>query len=1014
MSIVDERAKGGVITLVDKSIYSEAVDLNTGLQAVAVKIFHPLKLTICNIYLPPNEFIELSQLNQILQQLPSPFLIVGDFNSHSSLWDHNCIRPNTKGKIVEEFLDSNNLILLNNGAPTHFSFAYGSESAIDLSLSSPNIANLFNWTVHDDLCGSDHHPILIEYNRFIEINKRKIKWKINKADWEKFKNISMSGDFENIENQNKYIVDTLIGQAKKCIPRTSGIYKRPPVPWWTNEIHEMIQKRKTLRKNLKTSYTVQKHIEYKKVNAKVRWLIKQSKKTTWENYIKTINPKTQSKVVWSKIKKIKGCPTLSPINYLIHNNEELSNTDEVAECLADHFQEFSSNSQYSQDFLNFKNEAELSPHDKRDLTDDSYNQRFQFFELEEALKTCKGSSPGSDEIHYDMLKNISNEGKIYLLEFYNNVWSEGVLPTEWHNAIVVPIHKKDKPKTSPSSYRPISLTSCLCKLLEKMVCKRLEWYLEENHCLDNHQFGFRKNNSTLDGIIFLENEIQLAFQNKQHLVALFIDLEKAYDRTWRFHILNKVIEIGIRGQMFNFIRDFLNNRTFQVQIADFLSSKRPLENGVPQGSVLSVRLFLLAINDIVKEIESPINISLYADDICLFMRSSDMDVITNKLQYSINQVNDWMSQHGFKISPEKTTAVHFCRKRKDHSDPIIQIAGRNINFKESYRFLGVEFDRKLLWHEHIKQVRFAGNKNLNILKSLAGVNWGAHRDSLLTVHNAVVLGKINYAAPVFSFAAKTSINKLSPIHNKGLKICTGAFVTSRTKSTIVDAGHMPLNMIREKLSLNYYFKLRSNSTHPLNSYSNSVEELSSNQLGRNSFFANIKVLLTKYNLTKIKVAPIPSLPIPWIQRRTHSRPSRDPDIVSTTQLKSTIHIKILLEWQDEWNRSGEQLYQLKVTTHKWKMPLFLSRRESVVLTRLRIGHTRYTHEYLMQRNGHNMCETCSTTNSVEHVLLHCIQFEPERTRIQLDKSLHIVLRDEESKIKKLMEFLYMTKLINFL
>ena len=152
--------------------------------------------------------------------------------------------------------------------------------------------------------------------------------------------------------------------------------------------------------------------------------------------------------------------------------------------------------------------------------------------------------------------------KITLLEFFNYIWETGAIPTAWKHAIILPIHKPDKPKEEASSYRPISLTSCLCKVLEKLVTNRLTHYLESNDLLANCQTGFRKNRSTIDQILKLQDTISKYNTNRGFTVAAFLDFEKAYDMLWRAGLLTKVKRLGIHGNMFSFIENFINDRTF--------------------------------------------------------------------------------------------------------------------------------------------------------------------------------------------------------------------------------------------------------------------------------------------------------------------------------------------------------------------------------------------------------------------------------------------------------------------
>ena len=154
----------------------------------------------------------------------------------------------------------------------------------------------------------------------------------------------------------------------------------------------------------------------------------------------------------------------------------------------------------------------------------------------------------------------------YLLDIYNNIWISGNIPTIWKQALTIPIHKKQKDPTNPTSYRPIALTSCTCKTLERMINLRLTWFLESNNLLSNLQTGFRAQKSIIDQIVCKETLIREAFIKKEHLIAVLFDLEKAYDTTWPWGILK---DLGLQGRLPIFLEDW----TFQTQINNTFSKR---------------------------------------------------------------------------------------------------------------------------------------------------------------------------------------------------------------------------------------------------------------------------------------------------------------------------------------------------------------------------------------------------------------------------------------------------------
>ena len=812
---VDGRPIGGSSVLVKKGVPHEPLTLNTTLQAVAVSVSIHRTFTICSIYIPPRLNINITDLDALVSQLPTPYMLVGDFNAHSTLWGN--ADNNNLGNKIEQFIQNNDLCLFNSGDATYLHSPTGSYSAIDLSICSPTIFMDFEWMVHEDQCGSDHFPIFLNVTEPID-SDRTPRWKLSKANWSDFQNLSQQlitfDKFENLEDPIAEFANTLLNIANQTIPKSSP-NPNIPKPWFDTECKKAVNTRKNALLKFRKSPTDDNLNEYKKARAAARRTVKNSKRESWKQYITKLNSSTPVKKTWDMIRKISGKQSSSSVSFL-NNTDGTKCTDrkDIVNKLAEEFSKNSSSNHYTPRFQKYKAQAEKEKLNFNSNNSEDYNMLFNITELIESLNKSHDTATGPDEIHYQFLKHLSRPSLAVLLQIFNKIWQTGNFPPSWQEATVVPIPKPGKDPTNPTNYRPIALTSCLCKTMERMINTRLVWFLETKSFINKCQAGFRRGRTTNDQLLRLETLIRDAFVKGDHVVSIFFDLEKAYDTTWKHGIMKDLHRLGIRGRMPTFIKNFLNNRNFKVRLGSIFSDIFEQEMGVPQGCILSVTLFILKINSLAQVIREGIDKSLFVDDFSVSCASKNMATIERQLQMCLNKIERWADENGFRFSKTKTVCIHFCNQRKLHLDPVLTIYGDAIPVVSQTKFLGLIFDSKLNFKAHIEYLRGKCQKALNLLRVVTKMDWGADRVVLLRLYRSLVRSKLDYGCAVYSSARKSYLEKLEPIQNQALRICLGAFRTSPKQSLYIEANEPPLALRWEKLSLQYALKLPNNPDNP--------------------------------------------------------------------------------------------------------------------------------------------------------------------------------------------------------
>ena len=532
---------------------------------------------------------------------------------------------------------------------------------------------------------------------------------------------------------------------------------------------------------------------------------RQAKTTSWREYISKLKAKTPTSLIWQKIRKISGKHIPKPHPNLKIGHNLITSPREVADYFVEYYASIS----------NKKDNYILPPHLTHNDHQDEYgiNLDFTMRELESSLNQLdEKKSTGEDQIENAMLRHLPPTAKKYLLDLFNRMWNENYFPKDWNSSVIIPILKHGKEPSNLKNYRPISLTSCLCKLFETLVNSRLMWYLEKTEKLSSKQYGFRQGRTTADPIAALTTNILNGFKDGKTTTAVFFDFESAFDTISRRIVVNNLCDMGVSGNMLRFIFNYLKERSIKVRIGNTLSKSCTTHSGVPQGGVLSATCFLVAINTIQGALPHNINSSLYADDLVIYHTSKKIRSSSRLIQNTIKKLENWTKTVNLKFSTTKSEVVHFWRDIKGGANrdyTTLTLYGRDIPKKENTKFLGMILDRKLSWKPHIMSLKGETMRSLNVLRTISRINFGPDRKTLLQLYWAVCRSKLEYGSQLYSSAGSTVLKELDPVQNEALRICTGAFRSSPVTFLQVEAGVPPLSLQRDEQCLRYLLRVES-------------------------------------------------------------------------------------------------------------------------------------------------------------------------------------------------------------
>lgn len=381
------------------------------------------------------------------------------------------------------------------------------------------------------------------------------------------------------------------------------------------------------------------------------------------------------------------------------------------------------------------------------------------------LNLKKFTAPGHDKVTVRDLNNLMDDIVPIITKLINNVFLTGTFPLELKISKITPVYKAGL-KDCMDNYRPISVISTFSKVVEIVIKNRITSFMYRYVTADPYQYGFIKDSNTLSATTDLVNLIANEIDNKKIVIAVFIDLKKAFDVVSFDILLSKMYKLGIRGAMYNLIKTYLLSGEQYVKLDKYDSENKKIECGVPQGSVLGPLLYSLFVLSL-RCSGLKARYFTFADDTALVYSFNSEDNLEINVNLDLQKYKDWLLCNRLKINIEKTKYMIFKQKNKTIGTPVIRINNFNIERVEKIKYLGLIIDDKLNWKEHIN---FVSDKIAPMICALYKNRNYLSKKSKMDIYNAYFLSHFRYLLPVWGNCGVVNFNTVQILQNKVLKI----------------------------------------------------------------------------------------------------------------------------------------------------------------------------------------------------------------------------------------------------
>jgi len=757
--IIGEKLRGGGVLLYVKNyinvlLRDDITDVNFPENIFCDIEIGGEKTLVGVCYRPPNSTkIQDEALYKLLGLVSKEkLLVMGDFNFPELNWQKpeslddshcflKCLNDNFLIQCVDETTRGNNILDL-------------------VFVSEENMVE--NLVVGEPFVTSDHQIIRWKFVACKE-NKKSLDQIIThdyfKGDYdtmrEEAKNIAWEGivDGHSVENNWEKIKCILEGFREKYIPLRRA--KRGKCKWVNKSVTKLRRAKLKAWKKYQNNKTDENLEKYKvKLGKSCK-----ANKTAKINYEKKLagDVKNNSKSFYAYIRsKQRTKDKIGPLKTL--TGAQINDDEQAANLLNDYFSSVFT-------IENCNNIKEPLTVFKGNIAEEGL-LKFKISKelVEKKLEVLKvDKCPGLDGIHPKLLFELRQELASPLAKLFNSSLESGSVPSDWRDAGVTPLFKKGK-KSEAQNYRPVSLTSLICKIMESILKDEIMKHLDKFSLIRDSQHGFLKGRSCLTNLLdFLEN-ITIKIDERTPVDLIYLDFAKAFDKVPYQRLFKKIYAHGIGGEILEWIKSWLTGRRQKVSVNKSYSSWQYVLSGVPQGSVLGPLLFLIYINDLDVGVLS--KLVKFADD-TKFGRGVANEVEVNILRNDLNKIFQWSVDWEMSFNTDKCTVMHM---GKNNIEAEYKMGSSVIKKSKQERDLGVIIDST---GKSSEQCVLAVKKANSILGMIKRNIHFKSKEVIVKLYKSLVRPRLEFCVQAWSPHLRKDIDMLERVQHRATKLIEG-------------------------------------------------------------------------------------------------------------------------------------------------------------------------------------------------------------------------------------------------